>query len=169
MRACMLLVLAALAPLDACGEMSAGFQLSARVEPGCLVNGGPPDTDLGVLGTLDFGVHPSLSTDTVQATLLRQAGIVLACTPGTPVVLRVDGGQHFDGSRRMRRDATTVLPYRLYRQPGCVDEIPVGTDIAIDTTSAPDDIAIPLHGCATLPGNAAAGIYQDTLIVTLAW
>lgn len=163
-----LLVLLA-SPLAVRAEMSTQFRVSAQVEAGCLVNASPPDSDLGEIGTLDFGSHSSLSTATAQATLVRNTGLVLACTPGTPLVMRVDGGEHFDGNRRLRLDATALLPYRLYRQAGCVDEIPVGGDVPIDTTSTPDDIVIPLHGCVALPGNAAAGIYLDTLVVTLAW
>ena len=150
-------------------EMSANFQVRAQVEPGCLVNASQPEATLGLLGTLDFGVHASLSTATVEAALFRSAGIVLACTPGTPLVMRVDGGEHFDGNRRLQRDPTALLAYRIYREAGCLDEIPVSVDVAIDTTTTPDDIAIPIHGCVALPGNAAAGIYQDTLVVTLAW
>ena len=162
-------VLMVLSPLVARAELSDNFRVSAQVVPGCLVNDAPPDPALGALGTLDFGVHSSLSTATVQATLVRDAGLVLACTPGTPLVLRVDGGEHFDGSRRLRLDASSLLPYRLYRQPGCIDEIPVGGDVPIDTTTSPDDIPIPIHGCVALPGNAAAGTYEDTLVLTLAW
>lgn len=156
-------------PFAVRAEMSANFQVSAQVEPGCLVNASEPAANVGLLGMLDFGVHSSLSTATAQAALLRTAGIVLACTPGTPLVMRVDGGLHFDGARHLQRAPGSRLAYRIYRQTGCVDEIPVGTDIAIDTSSAPDDIAIPIHGCVVLPGNAVAGIYQDTLVVTLAW
>lgn|SRR5688572_460439 len=169
MRAWTWLLPIALSPLPLQAQMSSNFQVSAQVEPGCLVNASEANASLGLLGTLDFGVHSSLSTATVQAALLRNAGIVLACTPGTPLVMRVDGGQHFDGSRRLQRDPSSLLAYRVYRQPDCIDEIAVGVDIAIDTTTSPDDIALPLHGCVALPGNAAAGTYQDTLVVTLAW
>lgn len=158
-----------LLPLAVRAETATEFRVSAQVVAGCLVNASPPAANLGVLGTLDFGTHSSLSTDTVEATLVRNVGLVLACTPGTPLVMRVDGGLHFDGNRRLQRDASTLLAYRLYRQADCIDEIPVGGDVAIDTTTSPDDIAIPIHGCVALPGNAAAGIYQDTLVVTLAW
>jgi spore coat protein U-like protein len=169
MRAWTWLVVVALSPQAVHAELSSNFRISAQVEPGCLVNASEPDASLGVLGTLDFGLHSSLSTATVQAALFRDAGIVLACTPGTQLVMRVDGGQHFDGGRRLQRDPSSLLAYRIYRQPDCIDEIAVGVDIALDTTSAPDDIAIPIHGCVALPGNAAAGTYQDTLVVTLAW
>lgn len=165
-----LLLLPALWSVQVRAEMSAEFQVSAQIESGCLINDSDPgNTDIGMLGTLDFGQHSTLSTATVQAGLIRNAGIVLSCTPGTTLVMQVDGGEHFNGTRRMRRDASALLPYRIFRQPDCVDEIPVGSDVAIDTTTSPDDIVIPIHGCVVLPGVAADGTYQDTLVVTLAW
>jgi spore coat protein U-like protein len=150
---------------------SADFQVVAQIESGCLVNSSMPanNADLGVLGTLDFGQHSSLSTATVQASLIRNTGVTLSCTPGTALAMRVDGGQNFDGNRRLRLDAGSLLVYRIYQQPNCNNEIPVASDVLVDTVSAPDDIEIPIYGCVVLPGTAAAGTYQDTLIVTLAW
>ncbi len=147
------------------------FQVSAQIEAGCLVNAGIPadGADLGDLGILDFGTHSSLSTATVQASLIRNAGVVLSCTPGTELAMQVDGGQNFNGNRRLRLDADTLLSYRIFRQANCTDEIPVSLDLQIDTTNSSDNVVIPIHGCVVLPGNAEPGTYQDTLVVTVTW
>lgn len=156
-------------PLALQAQTHADFQVRAEIRAGCLVNQQPPSGHLGPLGTLDFGRHPSLSTSTVVASLEAATTLVLACTPGTPLQVSVDGGLHHQDGRRLRHGGGHHLRYRLHRQPGCNDEIPPNTPLAVDTVSQPTDIRLPLHGCLSLPGDLPAGRYEDTLTVTLSW
>lgn len=156
-------------PPMARAQTQADFQVTAEIRAGCLVNQQVPVGHLGSMGSLDFGAHPSLSTATATASLLAETTFVLACTPGTALQMSVDGGLHHQGGRRLRHGGVHHLHYRLHRQPGCSDEIAPDTPFTVDTLSQPNDIRLPLHGCLTLPGDAPAGHYQDTLTLTLSW
>ncbi|MBJ7438016.1 MAG: spore coat protein U domain-containing protein [Sphingopyxis sp.] len=172
--------LAALAVLVACkggtpvrAETTATFDLAARIEPGCLVDGLGTDGDAGHMGTLDFGSDSSLSTATHTASVLATQAIRLRCTPGVALLMAVDGGAHaLSGVRHLQRgsDAAARIAYNVCRDAACAQPITIGstTGIAVMASNS-EDISLPLHASLTLPGTLSAGTYSDTLTVTLSW
>jgi len=159
------------AALAATIPTSPSFSVSASVVRGCVVSGSTSQISGIAFGGINFGSHPALQSGAMQAmagsTMGSQAKLV--CTPGTAVQISIDGGQHVQGAqRRMSNGAGKYVPYSLELIQGApallAPNVPVGLVIAATP------LALPVRGTATLPGaTAAAGIYADTVQVTLSW
>lgn len=148
------------------------FMVSATITPGCLVNHGIPanGAQVGSVGSLAFGTASALSQETRSASLLASGTFTLSCTPGVPLTLRIDGGLQPSGDRHLVRDGgEEVLAYQLYRDAAFQTAIGIDQPVAVDTTTNPDDIALPVWGRLVLPGNLPAGDYRDELVITLEW
>lgn len=163
-----LMMLAAIADASPTGE----FTVSATITAGCLVNQQLPPNGavLGAIGSLDFGTASALSRETRTAALLTSATFRLSCTPGVPLTMRIDGGRQPDGERRLAHEnVSETLAYRLYRDATLQATIGIDQPVAVDTSSNPDDIVLPVWGSLDLPGNLPAGLYHDTLTITIEW
>ncbi|ANF57620.1 hypothetical protein A5892_09235 [Halotalea alkalilenta] len=148
------------------------FQVSATVSEGCLVDGARPaeGASLGMLGWLDFGVDSALSTATHTASLVAGQSVTLNCTPGVALSMWVDGGQHYDDQRRMRHaDGSGLLGYSLFSDAAMQQPIAVNQEVPVNTAASPENVQLPLYARLSLPGDASAGSYHDTLVVTLQW
>ncbi|WP_434986131.1 Csu type fimbrial protein [Vreelandella zhaodongensis] len=148
------------------------FMVSATITPGCLVNNSIPadGAQLGTLGSLAFGTTSALSQETRSASLIASGTFTLSCTPGIALNMRIDGGLQPTTERQLKReDGSETLAYQLYQDAASVNPIDIDQPIAIDTTTAPDDIPLPVWGQVTLPGNLPAGNYHDELVLTLEW
>lgn len=147
------------------------FSVSASVVRGCVVSGNTGQVSGIPFGSINFGSHPALQSGNVQSMAGSSMGsqAKLVCTPGTAVQISVDGWQNRQGAqRRMSNGAGKYVPYNLELVQGTpallAPNVPVG--LVIDATP----LALPVRGTATLPGaTAAAGIYADTVQVTLSW
>lgn len=150
---------------------TASFQVSATVVPGCEINGSAPapSQNLGQLGTLNFGTHSALGTDTVTAVLVRNSGITLSCTPTVSLTMSLDGGQHAATTRNLQAaGGTERVAYRLYRDPGFGQELLANQGYGI-TFSDPYAVPLPIYGRLDLPGVRRPDVYRDTVTVTLTW
>ncbi|SDK12668.1 Spore coat protein U (SCPU) domain-containing protein [Pseudomonas delhiensis] len=165
--AALLLLLAHAGAQQAGAATQASFRVSASVTQGCLVSQAAPGSG-NDFGRLDFGRHPSSTSGTISARLLPNDAITLDCTPGVKLRMTVDGGQHLDGGLRHLGAGQARLAYRLYRDAGLSQEIPVGASVPIDYSDA-GAIALPINAALRLPGNQTAGRYHDRLTVTLSW
>lgn len=155
--------------LPAQADTSTSFAVRAVIESGCLVNGALPTADGGQWGSLDFGQHPATSEASVTASLVNSQTMVLQCTPGVALAMRVDGGLNNDGNRNLRRaGGSELLPYELYSDAALSQAILVEQNVALSYSDA-NDIRLPLYGRVRLTGSASAGEYRDTLRVTLEW
>jgi spore coat protein U-like protein len=140
------------------------FQARATVVSGCEVAGGGASW-----GRLDFGTAPALRESEKTASATLASDLRIACTPGVSLSMNVDGGHHQDGLRRMEETASGgMVPYRLYSDAGMQNELLPGQAVPVAFADA-SDIALPLYGRAMIPGDTAAGIYADTVTVTLSW
>ncbi len=148
------------------------FVVRAEVVAGCLVNQQMPamHQTVGMLGSLDFGVLPGLSRGQVQAVLVQSLDIFLQCTPGTPLQMRIDGGQNVNsGQRRVRlADTQRYIAYQLYADAGLQQAIGVNVPTAISVVSA-RPIELPIYGQMVVPSGVYPGSYLDTLTVVLEW
>lgn len=169
------------AALAACGVLGATpaatiptgatFAVGATVQNGCLVAGSPGQTTGLVFGALNFGSFSALSAG-LQAAALGPAGgsqALLQCTAGTSVQLTIDGGLHaLAGQRRLSNGNGFFLPYTLVLTTLGNLPVPANQPIGLALGSSPQPL--PLSGTVLLPGlGAGAGIYSDTLQVTVSW
>ena len=162
-----------LMPLPALGDCTLSsspsgcpFQVQAVIQNGCLVSG---STGTPVFGTLNFGSQPSLSTQTVNASLVSNASYQLNCTPNMSLTMSLDGGQNYNGGRRLARTSGGTLLYQLYSDSTYQSAIQTNQAVTISSVGTGNNITLPIYGRMTLPGNAKPGTYTDTVVVTLSW
>lgn len=157
----------------AMAETTAEFDVTARIVPGCLVDGIGGNGHAGAIGMLDFGSDSTFSTATHGAAMTASQAIRLRCTPGVTLTMSVDGGSHADlGSRHLRHetDGAARIAYSVCRDAGCSQPIAIGGSAAVAVTGAnSEDVRLPLYASLTLPGALPPGTYADTLTVTLSW
>ncbi|WP_246580063.1 Csu type fimbrial protein [Candidatus Sodalis endolongispinus] len=141
------------------------FQVAATVVAGCLINGGP------TIGKLDFGSQAGSDRRLFTASMVQNTAFSLACSPGTTLSMRIDGGSHYTRQRNLQRvGGTELIGYRLYTDAGLTpaNAIPVGQDVSLSYSDA-NHIVLPVYGALQLSGMSASGTYTDTLTVTLSW
>lgn len=150
---------------SAWGLPTSTFQVSASVVTGCIIS----DTNTGLFGTLDFGTQSGISTRSISSSLLQNAAITLACTPGTALSMSINGGSNYTTTRNLKHTSdTNTVPYSLYANASHTTEIPVNSAVALSYSNA-NNITLPIYGLLQLSGPTRAGLYTDTLTVTLSW
>lgn len=155
-------------------ETSSNFAVSATIQQGCAVDGLGMSGDAGTMGTLAFGLQPSVATTTLQASLTTTQSITLRCTPGAALTMTIDGGLHSaSGNRNLQLGSNTAarLIYTLCTDAGCSQTIGINSPaISITVNSSNmNNVRLPVVGKVVLPGNARVGTFTDTLTVTLSW
>lgn len=141
------------------------FQVTAAVVAGCVISG----TNTGVFGTLNFGSHSGVERGSISASYVQSTTINLACTPGTTLSMSLNGGNHYTSTRNLRRaDSSDTLAYALYTSASGTTPVQVNQPVALSYGNS-NNITLPLYGVLQLPGTARAGLYTDTLTVTLSW
>lgn len=151
--------------VNAWGLPTATFQVSASVVAGCVVSGSNP----GVFGTLDFGTQSGVASSSVSTSFVQSSTINLACTPGTTVSMSIDGGSNYTTTRNLKLASfTNTVAYSLYSNASHASAIGVNSPITLNYSNA-NNITLPIYGVLQLPGPTRAGVYTDTLTVTLSW
>jgi len=161
-----------LLPADAAAETGKSFQVSAKIEPGCLVDGLGATGNAGVIGSLTFDETPSLSTATRTASLSASQSIRLRCTAGVSLHISINGGAHANtGVRYLQLGSTsTRLAYSVCEDVACTKPFAISAARSVTIGSGEtEDVRLPIHGRIALPGGKPAGTYTDTLTVTLSW
>lgn len=152
---------------------SAEFDVSASITAGCLIDGLGSSGNAGTLGMLNFGQASALSTATKNASLLAAQTLRLRCTPGVNMTMAIDAGSHAaSGARNLQLGANSALrlAYSLCTDAACTQPLAIGGSSVIAVSSSnSNDVKLPIYGRLTLPGQATAGTYTDTLTVTLSW
>ncbi len=141
------------------------FQVSASIVAGCVVSG----TNTGVFGTLDFGSQSGVASNNVSDSFVQSTAITLACTPGPTLSMSISGGSNYTTTRNLKHTSNTnTVPYALYTNASHTTAIPVNSAVALSYSNA-NNITLPIYGLLKLPGPTRAGVYTDTLTVTLSW
>ncbi|TLX54414.1 spore coat protein [Stutzerimonas nosocomialis] len=173
-RTASLLLLAPLASADTGSNeqsTSQSFQISAQVEPGCVLGSGPADT--GSFGTIDFGRLGHLASDVTAVSSSGSGSVVLQCTPNTPITIAIDAGLHGSGGARYLAKGSETLRYQLYQDEAF--SIVWGDNRGAGTAMS---LTFPATGAQTLPIYArlfrasvlpSAGIYSDVVTVTVTY
>lgn len=147
------------------------FQVSADVVEGCSYEGSTAQSGIP-FGSISFGSHPATANGTITASVMSGSGsFVLRCAPGSELQMTVSGGQHqLSANRHLKRSGgTQTLAYRLYLDAARSVAIPAGLPISV-TIPASGELPIPIYAEIDL-GNGAkyAGIYSDSLSVSIVW
>lgn len=134
------------------------FMVSANVTNKCTVNA----------GSLDFGTNSGLLNTVVNA----NAALSIQCSTGTAYHIGLNAGQHSGGSinaRQMALGANTIN-YQLFRNAArtLIWGNTVGTN-TVAGTGAGNTQNLTVYGSVPPQNTPPAGIYNDTIVVTVTY
>lgn len=162
--------------------VSTNIQVDASIVPGCLIrNASAAGSESSLDGRDDIEWGSIAFSDTpaaggganVDAALLWNQSVIVACTPGIDLTMSIDGGN--TGQRKLQntQDPAQTLSYYLFKdsQMTAASEIPINGDgVSIsDGSTDYENITLPIFARVMLPEVATSGTYTDTIRVTLAW
>jgi len=164
-----LLMFTEVAPAAVSGQIVARLTLIAGCE---VTNASSPASPVGGLGSLDFGQQGPTWDAPIKASL-SEAGsgqLNVACNPSvTGFTVTIDGGTHGDGTTRRLSNGRQTLPYQLFLDASGSQSYSIGQQHNFAVTSGAQ-IPIPVFGSVVANTRAVpAGVYTDTLTVTLDW
>ncbi|MCU1760223.1 spore coat U domain-containing protein [Pseudomonas sp. 14P_8.1_Bac3] len=165
----------ALAMLTDDAQAAVSGQIHARLTiiAGCEVtNGGSSGSPVSDFGTLDFGEQGPTWNAPIKATLGEDGSgkLNVACNPSvTGFTVTIDGGAHGDGTTRRLSNGSQTLPYQLFLDASGNQSYSIGQQHNFAVTSGAQ-VPIPVFGAVVANTRAVpAGVYTDTLTVTLDW
>ncbi|KQN42749.1 spore coat protein [Pseudomonas sp. Leaf48] len=174
-RLWMVVIAAALVLLteDAQAAISGQFHARLTIIAGCQVsNGASPDSPVNDFGTLDFGEQGPTWSAPLKASLSSDSSgkLNVACNPTvTGFTVTIDGGTHGDGTTRRLSNGRQTIPYKLFLDASGSQSYSIGQQQNFAVTSAAQ-VPIPVFGSVVANTRALpAGVYTDTLTVTLDW
>jgi spore coat protein U-like protein len=145
---------------------TASFTVGATVANGCLVSAAPAQVSGVLFGQFVFSSVSALATATQTITLGNAP--LLQCTAGANLRLTLDAGQHAAGQQRRMSNGTAFLPYTVSLTSAGNTPVLPNAEIGIALGATPQPL--PLQASIVLTGVAVpAGLYTDTVQVTLAW
>ncbi|MBA6114903.1 spore coat protein U domain-containing protein [Pseudomonas putida] len=164
-----------LLPSGAVHGTTTGFiQARLVISAACQISSGdqPPAT-LGNPGVMDFGERGPNWDQPLRSRVDEVSGegrLQISCTPEVRAFnVRINGGLNgSDGVRRLS-NGRQMIPYQLAVDPGGNSRYGIGQARAFTISSA-QQIPIPIYGVVVAqPRALPAGLYRDTLRVTLDW
>ncbi|KPG97797.1 Csu type fimbrial protein [Pseudomonas sp. RIT-PI-r] len=165
----MLAMLAGNAQAAGSGQINARLILIAGCEGTNTSTPARPGRDFG---TLAFGLQGPTRNAPIKASLGSDSSgkLNVACNPSvTGFTVTIDGGAHGDGNTRRLSNGRQTLPYQLFVDPSGARSYSIGQQHNFAVTSAAQ-IPIPVFGSVVANTRAvSAGVYTDTLTVTLDW
>ena len=157
---------------------SVGGQVHARlvITASCEVSKGPdvaPVTPESGAAMLDFGSHGPTWSDgmTTGVTDGNKAPLAVSCNPSlvSSFTVTIDGGVNGDGTTRRLSNGRQTIPYRLSADALGRSTYSIGQQRNFVVTRG-TQVPIPVFGSVVANTRALpAGIYTDTLTVTLDW
>ncbi|AYG44506.1 SCPU domain-containing protein [Pseudomonas sp. Leaf58] len=164
-----------LVPGGAAHGTSSGFiQARLVLSAACQINSNEAQpTTLGNPGVLDFGERGPNWDQPLHSQVddvSGQGSLQISCSPQVRAFnVRINGGLNgSDGVRRLS-NGRELIPYQLALDPGGNSRYGVGQARAF-TISSTQQIPIPIYGVVVAhPRALPAGLYRDTLRVTLDW
>ena len=157
---------------------SVAGQVHARlvITASCQVSKGPdiaPVTPDSGAAMLDFGSHgPTWDNGlTTGVTDGDKAPLAVSCNPSlvSSFTVTIDGGINGDGATRRLSNGRQTIPYRLSADPLGRSTYSIGQQRNFVVTKGAQ-VPIPVFGSVVANTRALpAGIYTDTLTVTLDW
>ncbi len=159
---------------NAFAQVAGVMTLNLQLVDGCIVAGSSDPLNSVAFGAMDFGVAPTIFAANLQAQSRRSGSLVqLQCSAGAVLnVLVGDGLNSAAGSRRLAAGAARVN-YSLRTQPGgggslyAVGGSAPGLAITVPAGGATFDL--PIYGLIAPQSGLTAGVYTDTVTVTLSF
>jgi spore coat protein U-like protein len=143
---------------------TATVNISATLLPTCAIGSGSP-------GTLDFGTRVILNqTVSASGTAAGNGGISIACNQGIAykVVLGAGNNSSSTSLRYMIKSATGErIGYNLF-----VDSARTtvwDNQTGVTQTANGNQQLMPVYGLVYAQSTPSAGLYQDTVVVTVTW
>jgi spore coat protein U-like protein len=158
---------------DARAAMSGQIHARLTIIAGCEVsNGASPGSPVSAFGSLDFGQQGPTWNAPIKAGL-SNAGhgkLNVACNPSiNGFTVTIDGGAHGDGTTRRLSNGSQTIPYQLFLDASGSQSYSIGEQHNFAVTSGAQ-VPIPVFGSVVANTHAVpAGVYTDTLTVTLDW
>jgi spore coat protein U-like protein len=169
LAACSLLTDSAMATLA--GQIEARLVITS----GCQVNqGGSPDGASVSTAHLDFGSLGPVWSAPLSTRLKSSDGdLAVACGSSssnpTQFTVIIDGGTQGDGSTRYLSNGSQRIPYELSVDQAGNDHYSIGQQRTF-TANTEAWMPIPIYGALASNTRAMpAGVYRDTVTVTLNW
>lgn len=160
---------------DAYAVISGQIHAQLVIIAGCEVRngaGGNPGGPVRDFGVLDFGEQGPTWAHPLNANLSETGNgkLEVACnTSVTGFTVAIDGGAHGDGTTRRLSNGSQTIPYRLFLDAAGSDSYSIGQTRNFAVTSG-TQVPIPVFGSVVANTRAVqAGVYTDTLTVTLNW
>ncbi|MGE8190109.1 Csu type fimbrial protein [Pseudomonas sp. NPDC086278] len=171
----MVMAMGALTLLTDDAQAAVSGQIHARLTiiAGCEVsNGATPGSPVSDFGTLDFGLQGPTWNRPLKSSLSEDGSdkLNIACNPSvTGFTVTIDGGAHGDGTTRRLSNGNQTIPYQLFLDASGSRSYSIGQQHNFAVTSGAR-VPIPVFGSVVANTRALpAGVYTDTLTVTLDW
>jgi len=154
------------------GQIHARLVITASCEVSKGTASAPVSPD-GGLALLDFGTHGPTWENRLDAGVSdgEKAPLAVSCNPSvvSSFTVTIDGGTHGDGTTRRLSNGRQTIPYRLSADPLGLNAYSIGQQRNFVVTKG-TQVPIPVFGSVVANTRALpAGIYTDTLTVTLDW
>lgn len=160
---------------DAQAAVSGLIQARLVITASCEVSKGvesAPVTPEGGTALLDFGSQGPTWNNTLGAGISDgdKAPLAVSCNPSvSSFTVTIDGGANGDGTTRRLSNGRQTIPYRLSADPQGRNTYSIGQQRNFVVAKG-TQIPIPVFGSVVANTSALpAGIYTDTLTVTLDW
>lgn len=156
------------------GAMSGHIQARLVITSACQISSDPDTTAPAATGgVLDFGQQGPLWSQTLRAAIDETGGggnLQVSCNPQVRAfTVTINGGTNPDGATRRLSNGGVLIPYQLSTDPAGRSNYGIGQQLSFSVSSAAQ-IPIPIYGVVVAnPQALPAGVYRDTLTVTLDW
>ncbi|QJI38964.1 MULTISPECIES: Csu type fimbrial protein [unclassified Pseudomonas] len=154
------------------GQIHARLVITASCQVSKGADSAPVSPD-GGSALLDFGSHGPTWDNRLGASVSDgdKAALAVSCNPSvvSSFTVTIDGGAHGDGTTRRLSNGRQTIPYRLSADPAGRNTYSIGQQRNFVVTKGAQ-VPIPVFGSVVANTRALpAGIYTDTLTVTLDW
>lgn len=153
------------------GSVSGPLNVTLTIGSGCVVTGGSNSGSVNDFGTLDFGTHPSLVDAIIgQSAAAGGGNIQITCTAGVPYYITLNQGVNATGIQRNMTNGTTPIMYNLYQDNLHLNSwVPNISYPSPNPTGAATNFIVYGQVPSVTGTQPAAGIYNDTVTVTVSW
>lgn len=159
---------------DAFAAITGHIQAQLVISAACQISGQPGGA-VGQPGegVLDFGSQGPSWAAPLRSRLdegANESSLQVRCNPSVRAfTVSINGGANGDGAMRRLRLGRELIPYQLSADPSGSARYGIGQQRNFLVNSAAQ-IPIPIYGVVIAhPKALPAGIYRDTLMVTLDW
>lgn len=155
------------------GAISGHIQARLVITSACQISSQQPEAaPASAGGVLDFGQQGPLWNQPLRAELDEPGGsnVQVSCNPSVRAfTVSINGGSNPDGATRRLSNGGVLIPYQLSTDPAGRSSYGIGQQLNFSVSSAAQ-IPIPIYGVVVAnPKTLPAGVYRDTLMVTLDW